>query len=176
MRIIGIDPGYAIVGFSILEIDNFKEIDNSDNFVLFNKPTLISYGVIRTDSSLEWERRFIEIFGNLQQIIEKYKPEIASIEKVFFKSNHKTVMQISEIRGALNLFFLIRNIDVYNFTPLEIKKIITSNGRAKKKEVQLFLKEYFNLEEIPQPDDASDAIATALALLFNIQNLKRLKV
>ncbi|MCX8059525.1 MAG: crossover junction endodeoxyribonuclease RuvC [Spirochaetes bacterium] len=160
MKVIGIDPGYALVGFSIIEFFPETYIDRGS-------PQLISYGVIKTDQNLTYKERFKEIFENLEIIYNSYKPEIASVERVYFTKNKKTVMEISEIRGALNLFFLYKKIEVVQFTPLEIKKIITGNGKAKKKEIQIFIKSFFNMDEIPTPDDASDAIATALACFFN---------
>lgn len=166
MRVIGIDPGYAIIGFSIID---FTE----ETLLKREFPSLISYGIIKTEANISQIERFKEIFKNLDTLFNKYKPDIASIEKVFFTKNQKTVMQVSEIRGAFNLYFLNKNVEVFHYTPLEIKKFLTGNGKAKKKDVQIFIKNCFNLEEIPQPDDAADAIACALAYFFNYNLLNR---
>ncbi len=148
MRIIGIDPGYAIIGFAVIDCDRDEE--------------LISYGVIRTKAKDSYTDRLREIVENINYLFDNYKPDFMAIEKLFFFKNQKTVMKVSEARGIVLSLAIQKGIPFNEYTPLEIKQTITSYGRASKKQVQQMVKNMLCLDHIPQPDDAADAIACAL--------------
>lgn len=151
MRIIGIDPGTAIVGYCILE-------ENAD------KTSLVDYGTIKTQRGLQNSVRLTQIREDLETLIAKFKPQMASVEKLFFQKNLKTAMAVSEARGVIIQKFTERGIDLKEYTPLEIKNAVCGYGKADKKMVQQMIKIIFKLKEVPKPDDAADAIAAALCL------------
>lgn len=149
MRIIGIDPGYAIVGFGIIEYDNgkFKTVD---------------YGAITTPSGIDFNRRLETIYADMCEILDTYKPESLAIEKLYFQNNQKTAIDVAEARGVILLSAVQRNILIREYTPLEVKKSITGYGQAVKKQVQEMTKRVLHLPAIPKPDDTADALAIAV--------------
>lgn len=149
MRIIGIDPGYAIVGFGIIEYENgkFKTID---------------YGAVTTEAGTDFNRRLRTIYEDICQIFDIYKPESLAIEKLYFQNNQKTAIDVAEARGVILLAASQRNIFIREYTPLEVKKSITGYGQAVKKQVQEMTKRVLHLPEIPKPDDTADALAIAV--------------
>lgn len=150
MRIIGIDPGYAIVGWGI--IDFYK---NSFN--------LIDFGVIITNSSERFSSRLQTINYELLKILNNYNPGYMSIEKLYFSSNKKTAIDVAQARGVLLLCGRIFGLSIFEYSPVQVKKAITGYGRANKKQVMEMVKRILNLKEIPKPDDAADALALAVA-------------
>ena len=155
MRILGIDPGMAIVGYSIIDFEN-------------DKMTLIESGSIQTDKSLPDSKRIKEIYDDLNYIIEKYKPHEASIEKLFFFKNQKTVMPVSQARGVILLALENAGIKIHEYTPIEIKQTLTGYGRASKEEVADYVKITMSGQEIPKLDDTVDSIAIAICHLRNL--------
>lgn len=151
MRIIGIDPGTATTGFSIIEHDG-------------NKTKLLEYGCIRTAAGLAKNIRLQQIAEDLSTIIKKWKPQAASVEKLFFKKNVKTAISVAEARGVVIQKFTERGLSFHEFTPLEIKLAVCGYGKADKKMVQQMVKMILKMNQIPKPDDAADAIAVALCL------------
>ena len=149
MKILGIDPGMAIVGYGLLEV-------NSNNI------QLITSGSIQTDKKLDDSKRLLEIYNDLSQIVEKYSPDCASVEQLFFFKNQKTIIPVAEARGVIVLTCKECGLDVYEYTPLQIKQALTGVGRAEKQQVQFMVKTLLGLEKIPKPDDAADAVAAAL--------------
>lgn len=149
MRIIGIDPGYAIVGFGIIEYDNgkFKTVD---------------YGAITTPAGIDFNRRLETIYADMCEILDTYKPESLAIEKLYFQNNQKTAIDVAEARGVILLSAVQRNILIREYTPLEVKKSITGYGQAVKKQVQEMTKRVLHLPAIPKPDDTADALAIAV--------------
>lgn len=164
--VIGIDPGYAIVGFSILKYKGKNRNIKGDIGI-----ELVSYGVITTSKEKQYFERIEEIANNLQSLFNKYQPDILAIEKLFYFKNKKTIMHVSEIRGAIILLAMQNNIPVFEYTPLQIKMAITSYGRATKIQVQNMIKKLFNLDKIPEPDDAADAIACGLTHIWSHNNV-----
>ncbi len=152
MRIIGIDPGTAITGFSILEKTE-------------KGPKLLEYGCIKTKAGLDLSIRLNEIAQDLRSIIKKWKPTHASIEKVFFSKNVKTAISVAQARGVVIQILTEHGIMQREHTPLEIKSAVCGYGKADKKMVQEMVKLTLGMEEIPQPDDAADAIAAAICAL-----------
>ncbi|OGL34342.1 crossover junction endodeoxyribonuclease RuvC [Candidatus Saccharibacteria bacterium RIFCSPHIGHO2_12_FULL_42_8] len=149
MRIIGIDPGTGILGFGVIEIKN-------------DKVTLLDAGVITTPAHTPLEERLLEIDNSLAEIISDNKPHAMSIEKLFFSRNVTTAISVSHARGVAMLAGKRAGLTIHEYTPVEIKMAITSYGKADKKQVQEMVKILLNLKHIPQPDDAADALATAL--------------
>ena len=155
MRILGIDPGMAIVGYSIIDFENEKMI-------------LVESGSSQTDKNLPDSKRIKEIFDDLCYIIEKYKPQEASIEKLFFFKNQKTVMPVSQARGVILLALENANIKIHEYTPIEIKQTLTGYGRASKDEVANYVKVILAGQNIPKLDDTVDSIAIAICHLRNL--------
>lgn len=149
MRVIGIDPGTAIVGFGVIEY-------------VEKKYNVIDYGCIFTDKSLSLEERLLIIFNQLESIIEKYKPDEMAIEELFFFKNSKTVISVGQARGVIVLTGMKNNLKIAGYTPLQVKMGITGYGKAEKKQVQEMVARILKLDEIPKPDDAADALAIAL--------------
>ncbi len=149
LRIIGIDPGTAITGWSILEIIN-------------DKIKTIAYGHITTFLQDDTAERLKELSNDLIKIIQKYKPVEAAIEDIFYFKNAKTIIKVSQARGAILLTLENLGISIAEYTPLQVKQAISGYGRAEKKQVQLMVKNILNLSKIPQPDDTADALAIAI--------------
>ena len=150
MRILGIDPGMAIVGYSILDVENNGSI------------SLVSSGSIQTDNKDTESKRLLEIHNDLKTILEKFKPEIASVEKLFFFKNQKTVMPVSQARGVIVMTLEQKGLKLFEYTPIEIKQSLTGYGRATKDEVAKLVKICLNNCNIPKLDDTVDAIAIAI--------------
>lgn len=158
MRILGIDPGTAIVGYSILDYKN-------------NKIELIDYGCIYTDKDLDMALRLEQIYLKLESIINLYKPDQMAIEELFFFKNQKTIISVAQARGVIVLKAQMSGIEIFNYTPLQVKTGITGYGRASKKQVQEMTKVILKLREIPKPDDAADAIAIGINHINTIKGV-----
>lgn len=150
MRILGIDPGMAIVGWAVIGVNND------------DKPQLISAGSIQTDKKQTDAQRLKEIHQDLNVLIQKYKPDIASIEKLFFFKNQKTIIPVAQARGVILLALEENQIPFEEYTPIEIKQTITGFGRASKIEVAQMIKILLEGQNIPKLDDTTDAIAMAI--------------
>ena len=149
MPVLGIDPGYAIVGYGLVE-----KVGNSV------KP--LQYGVIRTAAELPIETRLLEIYDDLTKLIDAFKPESIAIEKLYFNTNEKTAINVSQARGVIVLACAKAGIPVFEYTPLQVKMAVVGYGRAEKKQVQEMTRSILNLASIPKPDDAADALAIAV--------------
>ncbi len=151
MKILGIDPGMAIVGYGMIEINAGKEEIN-----------LLTSGSIQTDKKLSDSKRLLEISHDLAQILDMYKPDCASVEKLFFFKNQKTIIPVAEARGVILAVLEKFNIPVYEYTPMEVKQVLTGYGRAEKKEVDRMVRLALDTEDLPKLDDTVDAIAIAI--------------
>lgn len=149
MIILGIDPGYAIVGYGVIDYRN-------------NHFTVIDYGAILTDAGSPFNERLEKIYDNLSALIEKYNPEAMSVEKVFYNSNAKTVIDVSQARGVIMLAAQKNRVPVFEYTPLQVKQSVVGYGRAEKKQIQEMTKRILSLEKVPKPDDTADALAMAI--------------
>ena len=149
MRILGIDPGYAIVGYGVIDYigNNFK---------------IVEYGAITTDAGEEMNSRFKTIHDDLNTIIERTGPEFMAIEELFFNSNQKTAINVAQARGVLLLSALNHGVRIFEYTPLQVKQAIAGYGRADKNQVQQLTKTLLNLDKVPKPDDTADALAIAI--------------
>src|SRR5574344_310945 len=151
MKILGIDPGMAIVGYSIVEFDG-------DNVSLLNS------GSIKTSKDDSDSKRLLEIYEDLTTVINKYNPDVASVEKLFFFKNQKTVIPVAEARGVIMAALEKCKIKAFEFTPMEVKQILTGYGRADKKEVEQMVKIALNRENLPKLDDTVDSMAIAICV------------
>ena len=149
MRILGIDPGIAIMGYGVIE---FKE----------NKIKVLENGVVTTSSKTKTGKRLELLYENLHQIIEEFQPDEFAIEELFFNSNVKTAIIVGHARGIQVLCAQQKGLPIYEYTPLQIKQAITGYGRASKSQMQLTVTQLLNLKAIPKPDDAADALSVAL--------------
>lgn len=149
MRIIGIDPGYAIVGYGVIDY-------------IGNKFKIVEYGAITTESNQNMNERFKAIHDDLNTIIERTNPDFLAIEELFFNSNQKTAINVAQARGVLLLSALNHGISIHEYTPLQVKQAVVGYGRAEKKQVQLLVKSILGLEKVPKPDDTADALAIAV--------------
>ena len=149
MIILGIDPGYAIVGYGVLEYNG-------------NKFKVIEYGAITTDASMEMFDRLKSIHDDLNKIIERVKPDFMAIEELFFNSNQKTAINVAQARGVLLHSALNHGVEVFEYTPLQVKQAVAGYGRADKNQVQHMVKLLLGLEKVPKPDDTADAVAIAI--------------
>ena len=150
MRILGIDPGTGILGFGV--------IDASPG----GKVVLVDGGVIRTPVKQEDSLRLNTIYDELTEIIKEHKPEVMSVEKLFFAQNVTTAMSVSQARGVVLLCGVQNNLTLFEYTPLQIKQAITGYGKADKKQMQEMVRVILGLHEVPKPDDCADALAAAI--------------
>ncbi len=149
MVILGIDPGYAIVGCGVVRYEK-------NNF------TLMGYGAITTDKDMPFNKRLKKIYNDLTELIERFKPDAVSIERLYFNTNQKTAIDVAQARGVIILAIENAGIPVYEYTPLQVKQSIVGYGRAEKFQVQEMTKMFLHLDKIPKPDDAADALALAI--------------
>lgn len=160
MRILGIDPGTATTGWAILDSQR-------------GTTSAVAYGCINTSKERSTSERLKEVAKDVRKIINKYKPKEAAVEDIFFFKNLKTAVKVSQSRGAMLLVLEEANIKVFEYTPLQVKQALTGYGRAEKKQVQLMVKNFFKLKNIPSPDDVADALATGICHI-NSRKIKAL--
>ena len=149
LRILGIDPGYAIVGYGIIEYRN-------------NRFTTIAYGAITTPADMDFNGRLREIYRDMCHLLDVYKPEQMAVEKLFFTTNQKTAIDVAQARGVIMLSAAEREIPVFEYTPLQVKQAVVGYGKAIKAQVMDMTKRLLNLEKVPKPDDTADALAIAI--------------
>ncbi len=149
MLILGIDPGYAIVGYGVI---NYEA----------NRFSVIEYGAVTTPAKMPFNRRLESIYDELSEIIERTQVQAMSIEKLFYNTNAKTVIDVSQARGVIMLAAQKHNLKIAEFTPLQVKQSVVGYGRAEKKQVQEMTRVILTLDKIPKPDDTADALAMAI--------------
>ena len=149
--VLGIDPGVATTGWAVLQT-----AVNSNSF------SVLDYGVILTKKELSLSSRLSEIYDDLEVLLKKFSPDRAAVEEILFCNNAKTAISVGEARGVVLLCLTKNDIPLYEYTPLQVKETVTGYGKAEKCQVQEAVKLLCNLEEIPKPDDAADAIAVAI--------------
>lgn len=149
MRIIGIDPGTGILGFGVIDVDG-------------NKVTMVDAGVITTPAHTPLDERLEDIYDSLTEIIRETKPQVMSIEKLFFARNVTTAISVSHARGVAMLTGRQAKLPIAEYTPMQIKQTLTGYGKADKKQMQEMVRMHLGLREIPKPDDAADALAAAI--------------
>ena len=149
IRILGIDPGYAIVGFGILDYDgiNFKPVE---------------YGAVLTEANTPFPDRLKAIHEDIEFIFDRFRPHCMAIERLYFTTNQKTAIDVAQARGITVLSAAMRNIPVSEYTPLQVKQAVVGYGKAEKKQVMEMTRQLLGLAQIPKPDDAADALAIAI--------------
>ena len=148
-RIIGVDPGLANAGWGIIDVNG-------------NRLSYITHGSIKTEAGLPAPLRLKILFTELQKILQLYNPTEAGIETLYFAKNVKSALPVAEARGVLSLSLVLADLNVREYTPLQIKQAVVGNGRADKNQVQQMVKLLLALEKIPRPDHAADALAAAI--------------
>ena len=149
MRILGIDPGYAIVGYGVLDYDH-------------NKFTVVNYGAITTEAGTPFEKRLIEIYDDMNSLLDMFKPDCMSIERLYFTNNKTTGIDVAQARGVIVLAAQRSGVPVFEYTPLQVKQSVTGYGRAEKKQIMEMTRVMLGLKTVPKPDDTADALALAI--------------
>ena len=149
MRVLGIDPGYATIGYGVIDTNG-------------NRHKVVDYGVITTPKNENIAVRLAMIYDLMTEIINKFKPDEIAVEELFFVQNVTTGINVAHARGVILLASVHACGRLYEYTPLQIKQAMTGYGRAEKRQIQEMVKIYLNLPKIPRPDDAADALAIAL--------------
>ena len=150
MTILGIDPGYAIVGWGVLEYSG-------------SRFCVKGYGAITTPAGMDFPRRLEMIYRDMQTVLQRYHPDVLSIEKLYFTNNKTTGIDVAQARGVILLSATQTNMQVYEYTPMQVKQAITGYGKAAKKQIQEMTRMMLHLETIPKPDDTADALGMAIA-------------
>ena len=149
MKILGIDPGLVQTGYGIISINN-------------NDPQIVDYGVIKPIVKEELASRLLTIFEDVSEIINMHKPSIFSIEDVFYGKNAKSALRLGQSRGAAMVAAASAGLSIHEYSARKIKQAVTGNGNAHKEQVQFMVKATLKMDKLPEPIDASDALATAL--------------
>jgi crossover junction endodeoxyribonuclease RuvC len=149
LLILGIDPGIAILGYGLVKYEA-------------GRFSIIDYGAITTDAGINMSERLTIIYKGLVDIIERYRPDAFAIEELFFNKNIKTALTVGHARGVAILAGSESGVQVYEYTPLQVKQAVVGYGRADKNQIQQMVKIILNLKEIPKPDDVADALAVAI--------------
>ncbi|MBR4748641.1 MAG: crossover junction endodeoxyribonuclease RuvC [Abditibacteriota bacterium] len=149
MRILGIDPGTAIIGFGVIDSQGGKRI-------------FVDCGVITTPKTKPTPDRLLDIYTDINTIISEYQPDETAIERLFFNHNVTTAIDVAKASGVLNLAIVQRGLPIREYTPVEVKTAVTGYGGADKKQVQYMITRILDLKSVPNPDDAADALAVAL--------------
>lgn len=162
MKIVGIDPGFAIVGYGSIEYSggHFK---------------VGGFGAVTTDSKMDFNHRLKIIYDDMCSILDKYQPDEVAIEKLYFNTNQKTAIDVAQARGVIILACINRNIPVFEYTPLQVKIAITGYGRATKNQIQEMTRNLLRLSRIIKPDDTADAVAIAITHAYSVNQRKILK-
>lgn len=155
-RIIGIDPGTGILGFGVIDVEK-------------SNMTLVDAGVIKTPVHEEDSVRLETIFNELSEIIDQNKPTVMAVEKLFFAQNVTTAMSVAQARGVVLLLGKQHKMELFEYTPLQIKQAITGYGKAEKAQMQEMVRTILKLKSIPKPDDAADALAAAICCSMNMR-------
>lgn len=149
MKILGIDPGYAIVGFGVVEYDGYKF-------------TPIHFGAITTQAGTDFTLRLKTIYDDMNTVLTTFQPEAMAIEKLFFNTNQKTGIDVAQARGVTVLAAANMGIPIFEYTPLQVKQSVVGYGRAEKKQVMEMTRRILGLADVPKPDDTADALAIAI--------------
>lgn len=160
ITVLGIDPGLSLTGFALVKSEGIIE--------------LVKCGIIKTSSALPISDRLKELYFSLSEILKKEEVDHVAIEKIFFNTNLKTVVSVSEARGVILLAVSEFRKPIYEYTPLEAKKAVLGDGRATKKEIQQSIKFLLELKSEPKPDDAADAVAIALCHVYSLPFIRSL--
>lgn len=162
MRILGIDPGYAIMGWGVIDVTG-------------NRYKAVAYGAVTTEAGEEMPDRLKTLYNGLMDIIAMYEPDQISIEELFFNTNNKTAIFVGQARGVALLACVNSGVEIYEYTPLQIKQGLSGYGRADKKQMQEMVRRMLNLKEVPKPDDTADALAAAICHGSTVNSRRRME-
>ena len=162
MRILGIDPGVAIVGFGLIESDRGRQ-------------QMLRYGAITTQAGLPLATRLLQIQQDMEQLLEVFQPDEISIEELFFSKNITTGIAVAHARGVILCAAEKKQIPIYEYTPMQIKQAVVGYGLAEKKQVMDMTRRLLKLSAVPRPDDAADALAIAICHARSATSLLRRK-
>lgn len=149
MRILGIDPGYGRTGYGVIELDG-------------NRIRPLEYGLIETGSKLSMEKRLLQIYDAVLEIVERRRPDSLAIEELFFSKNVTTGIGVSQARGVVLLAGAQASLQIAEYKPVQIKQSVAGYGKADKKQVQEMVRMFLALQQVPKPDDVADALAVAI--------------
>ncbi len=149
MIIMGIDPGYAIIGWGIIRYERGRFIP-------------VDFGAITTPAGMNFNRRLEIIYDDLSALLAKYRPDAVAVEKLYFQNNQKTAIDVAQARGVTMLAIHKSGTPVYEYTPLQVKSAVTGFGQAHKPQVMEMTRRLLRLTEVPKPDDTADALAIAI--------------
>ena len=149
MLILGIDPGYAIIGWGIIRFERGKYIP-------------VDFGAITTEAGTPFNRRLELIYDQLNELLDTHHPDVVAVEKLYFQTNAKTAIDVAQARGVTMLALQKHGVPVYEYTPLQVKSAVTGFGQAQKPQVMEMTKRLLRLKAVPKPDDTADALAIAI--------------
>ncbi len=149
MLILGIDPGYAIVGYGLVEYQS-------------NRFRTVDYGAITTPAGMEFPQRLEMIYREMQMLLSQYHPQAMAVEKLYFQNNQKTAIDVAQARGVILLAARLEGVELFEYTPLQVKSSVVGYGQAVKKQVQEMTRMLLHLDAVPKPDDTADALAIAI--------------
>ena len=158
MKIFGIDPGYAIVGWGVIDYKNPAF-------------TTLAYGAITTKAGVAPERRLQIIYEELDRLLKMYKPDAVAVEELFFNTNQKTAITVAEARGVIILAAINNGVEIFEYTPLQVKQSVVGYGRAEKRQVIDMVQRILHMSAPAKPDDASDALAMAICHARSVTSL-----
>lgn len=162
MLILGIDPGYAIIGYGVVRYENYKF-------------TPIEYGAITTPANTDFSKRLEMIYDGIESILLKYPIDSVAIEKLYFNTNTTTAIDVAQARGVILLSIRKKQVPIFEYTPLQVKQSVTGYGRAEKKQVMEMTRQFLGLSSVPKPDDTADALALAICHGYNARFSEKLK-
>ena len=149
MLILGIDPGYAIIGWGIIRFERGKYIP-------------VDFGAITTNAGVPFNRRLEQIYEQLNELLDNHHPDVVAVEKLYFQTNAKTAIDVAQARGVTMLALQQHGVPVFEYTPLQVKSAVTGFGQAQKPQVMEMTKRLLRLKAVPKPDDTADALAIAI--------------
>ena len=149
MLILGIDPGYAIIGWGVIRYERGRYIP-------------VDFGAITTEAGLPFNRRLEMIYDQLNELLDTHHPDAVSVEKLYFQTNAKTAIDVAQARGVIMLALQQHGVPVYEYTPLQVKSAVTGFGQAQKPQVMEMVKRLLRLRAVPKPDDTADALTIAI--------------
>lgn len=149
MRILGIDPGYAIIGWGLLNYER-------------GRFSTLDFGAVTTEAGTPFVQRLQQIYTDLSLILAKHQPQEMAIEKLYFQNNQKTAIEVAEARGVILLAAQNAGVPIYEYTPLQVKSAVTGFGQAQKAQVMEMTRRLLRLQQVPKPDDTADALAIAI--------------
>jgi crossover junction endodeoxyribonuclease RuvC len=158
---LGIDPGYALLGYAVIESQNLRH-------------SLKTCGVVKTDAETAFSSRLLEIYNKINLIFEEFIPDLVSIESIYFQNNQKTAIYVAHARGVVILAAKQHNAKIVEYTPLQVKIALTGYGKAVKQQIILMTQKILKLQSPPKPDDAADAIALAICAAGNIGSMSKI--